>query len=65
MVIRLHPKIEERDVFEFFEERKVMPINDIKIIRDPKSGKSKGVAYVEFGTPECVLKAISLSGSIF
>jgi RNA recognition motif-containing protein len=35
---------------------------DIKLIRDPRTGKSKGVAYVEFESQESVLLAVALSG---
>jgi len=34
---------------------------DIKIIRDQRSGKSKGVAYVEFESQESVLLAVALT----
>ena len=37
----------------------------MRIVRDPRSGRSKGVAYVEFYTPESVLMAMTLTGTKF
>lgn len=34
----------------------------MQIVRDQKSGKSKGVGYVEFYNPESVLMAMTLTG---
>jgi len=38
-------------------------VRDVQIVRDQRSGKSKGVGYVEFYSPESVLLAMALSGS--
>ena len=35
---------------------------DIKVIRDPRTGRSKGAAYVEFESQESVLLAVAMSG---
>jgi RNA-binding protein 39 len=40
----------EKDIYKFFQKHEVGKIRDIRIIRDQRSGKSKGVAYVEFFT---------------
>jgi RNA-binding protein 39 len=40
-------------------------IRDIKIIKDHKSGKSKGVAYVEFFDLTSVEKALGLNEKPF
>ena len=40
-------------------------MRDIRIIRDARNGRSKGIAYVEFYDQDSVLKAISLSGRQF
>jgi len=48
----------------FFNKKKVGKIRDIKLIKDAKNKKSKGVAYVEFYDKESVENAISLTGSI-
>ena len=37
-------------------------MRDVRLIRDQRSNKSKGVAYVEFYTPESVLLAMTLTG---
>eukprot|EP00916_Digyalum_oweni_P027210 GHVL01044615.1.p1 GENE.GHVL01044615.1~~GHVL01044615.1.p1 ORF type:complete len:380 (+),score=87.15 GHVL01044615.1:608-1747(+) len=37
-------------------------VRDIQVVRDQRSGRSKGVAYVEFYTQESVLKALSCTG---
>jgi len=37
-------------------------VRDVRVIRDPKTFKSKGVAYVEFYTPDSILKSMALSG---
>lgn len=52
----------EKDVFNFFVRAGIGRLIDIKIIRDPRTGKSKGVAYVEFESQESVLLAVALSG---
>ncbi len=39
-------KAEERDLFEFFS--KAGPIEDVKIIMDRNTRKSKGFAYIEY-----------------
>jgi len=40
-------------------------VRDIRIIRDARNGRSKGIAYVEFYDQDSVLKAIALSGKNF
>ncbi len=52
----------EKDVFNFFARAGIGRVIDIKIIRDPRTGKSKGVAYSEFESQESVLLAVALSG---
>lgn len=52
----------ERDIYEFFVKANVGKVRDVRIIKDQKTGKSKGVAYVEFYTPESVLLGMALSG---
>lgn len=50
----------EEDVYTFLKEHKVGPVRDIRIIRDASTKKSKGMAYVEFYSPESVQNAIAL-----
>lgn len=61
LILNLNLKATERDVWKFFSE-KAGKVRDIQIIRDSRSGKSKGVGYVEFYSPQSVLQALSLSG---
>lgn len=62
LVLRLHIKANEKDIYSFFSAAAVGKIRDIQLIRDPKTGSGKGVAYVEFYTPDAVLKSMALSG---
>jgi RNA-binding protein 39 len=64
LVVRLHIKATEYDVYKFFSTAGVGKVRDVKIIRDTRTGKSKGVAYVEFYTPDSVLKSMTLSGQM-
>lgn len=52
----------ERDIYTFFAKTGVGKIRDVRLIRDQRSGKSKGISYVEFYTPESVFMAMALSG---
>lgn len=60
--IRVHLNATERDIYGFFVRANVGKVRDVRVIKDQKTGKSKGVAYVEFYTPESVLLAMALSG---
>jgi RNA-binding protein 39 len=64
LVLRLHIKADERDVYEFFNKAGVGKVRDVRIIKDQRTGRSKGVAYVEFYTPDAVLKSMALSGQM-
>lgn len=57
---QIHPKNEEREIFEFFSE--VGKVVDIQLIRDTRTYKSKGLAYVEFEDRRSVPHALALSG---
>jgi len=59
-VYNLNLRAEEHDVFQFF--KLAGPVADIRIIKDRKSGRSKGFAYVEFQERDSVIAALSLSG---
>lgn len=54
--------MKEKDLFNFFAQSNIGRIIDIKVIRDTRTGKSKGVAYIEFESQESVVFATSLSG---
>jgi len=60
--IRVHLNATERDIYSFFSKANVGKVRDVRLIKDQRTGKSKGVAYVEFYTPESVLLAMALSG---
>lgn len=62
LILQLPIKADEHHIYQFFKEGKCGKIRDIRIIKDPRSGKSKGIAYVEFYSQESVVSAISLSG---
>lgn len=61
-VSQIHPKVDERDLFEFFSH--VGRVEDIRLIRDQRTQKSKGLCYVEFSEQESVLKGVALSGQL-
>ena len=63
LVQRIHPRADDFEIFEFFSQ--AGPVKDIRLIRDQRSGKSKGVGYVEFGDVESVMKALALNGIAF
>jgi len=62
LVLRIHLKSKEKDIFDFFAKSNIGRLMDIKIIRDQRSGRSKGVCYVEFENQESVLLAVTLTG---
>eukprot|EP00343_Euplotes_focardii_P007563 CAMPEP_0205819980 /NCGR_PEP_ID=MMETSP0206-20130828/2530_1 /ASSEMBLY_ACC=CAM_ASM_000279 /TAXON_ID=36767 /ORGANISM="Euplotes focardii, Strain TN1" /LENGTH=352 /DNA_ID=CAMNT_0053114213 /DNA_START=130 /DNA_END=1188 /DNA_ORIENTATION=- len=61
-VSQIHPKVDERDLFEFFSL--VGRVEDIRLIRDQRTQKSKGLCYVEFYEKESVHKAVALTGQL-
>lgn len=61
MIVCLHHKADERDVYEFFSQN-AGKVRDVQIIRDARTGRSKGLAYIEFYLQEATLKALALSG---
>jgi len=63
LILNLSIKSQEKEIYEFFNNHNCGKIRDIRVIRDPRSGKSKGVAYVEFYALESVNKAIAQSGN--
>lgn len=53
-------KANANDIYNFLNENKVGSIYDIRLLKDPYSGQSKGMAYVEFFTPESAQNAVAL-----
>jgi RNA-binding protein 39 len=52
--------VDDKDLFDFFSY--VGRVLDIRLIRDQRTSKSKGLAYIEFWERDSVAKAISLNG---
>jgi RNA-binding protein 39 len=61
MVMGLHPTCCDRDVYEFFS-KEAGKVRDLYVVRDSRTGKSRGVAYVEFYLQESILKALACNG---
>jgi len=61
-VTSIHPKIDERDLFEFFSY--VGQVEDIRLIKDQRTNRSKGLAYIEFWEKSSVTTALALSGQL-
>mmetsp|Transcript_70930 Transcript_70930/g.148377 ORF Transcript_70930/g.148377 Transcript_70930/m.148377 type:complete len:175 (+) Transcript_70930:88-612(+) len=61
MVVGLGAKVDERDVFEFFVSS-AGKVRDVQVIRDARTGRCKGVAYVEFQSAEGTVRAMRLNG---
>jgi RNA-binding protein 39 len=55
-------KAEEKDIFQFFA--RAGPVNDIKVITDKNTGRSKGFAYIEFQRREDVINSLALTGQV-
>lgn len=63
MVMGLHPTVGDRDVYEFFS-KEAGKVRDLYVVRDSRTGKSKGVAYVEFYLQESIMKALACNGRL-
>merc|ERR1712066_615531 len=61
MVAGLSIKADERDIFEFFTPI-AGKVRDVQVIRDARTGRSKGVSYVEFASHESMAKALGMNG---
>ena len=61
MVMGLHPSCGDKDVYEFFS-KEAGKVRDLYVVRDPRTGKSRGVAYVEFYLQESIMKALACNG---
>lgn len=53
-------KAMEKEIFQFFI--RAGTLNDIKVITDKSTGRSKGFAYIEFARREDVMTALALTG---
>eukprot|EP00761_Pharyngomonas_kirbyi_P011537 gb/GECH01011562.1/.p1 GENE.gb/GECH01011562.1/~~gb/GECH01011562.1/.p1 ORF type:complete len:485 (+),score=119.61 gb/GECH01011562.1/:1-1455(+) len=61
-VSNLSLRIDDKELQEFFEER-AGSVRDVQVIKDKFSGKSKGVAYVEFAEQDGVQTGLALAGT--
>jgi RNA-binding protein 39 len=59
-VQQIHPKVDDIALLEYFSA--CGEVSDVKIITDPRSGRSKGLAYVEFAAIDSVPIALALTG---
>lgn len=55
----IHPRVTDEDLFDFFSN--CGPVEDIRLIKDPRTGKSKGIAYIEFADIASVIKSQALN----
>ena len=58
--MQLAGAIRPRHLEEFFS--RVGKVRDVRLITDPRTRRSKGVAYVEFRDLACIQAALALSG---
>lgn len=61
-IFHLKPTVREREIYEFFEH--IGRVRDVKLIKDKKSGSSKGFGYVEFSDIPTTKKALGLHGQL-
>ena len=57
-------EVNEKKIFNFFATNDVLPVIDIKLLRDPRTNRSKNCCYVEFDTKDRAKQAINLSGQL-
>lgn len=58
MVMNLNLKADEKDIFDFFSV--VGAINDIKLIVDKNTKRSKGICYVEYQNIQSAMNAVTV-----
>lgn len=59
--MQLSTRLQKGDLLDFFT--KVGRVRDVHLIRDSKSHRSKGIAYIEFYEIESASRALEMSGS--
>lgn len=69
IVTSLSLKANEKDIYGFFNQVDSIDqcgkIRDIRLIRDPRSFRSRGIAYVEFYYPDALANAVLMNGKEF
>ena len=58
----LSTKADERDIYKFFS--KAGTVNDVRIIYDRNTPRSKGMAYIEFADKANITDALALTGQM-
>lgn len=59
-VSAIHPKVKERELFDFFSQ--CGRVEDVRLIKDNKTKRSKGLAYIEFKSADGVATALTRNG---
>jgi len=62
-ISQLVMKTQERDIQRFFRKTVGCKVNDVQLLRDKRTGRHKGCAYVELGRVEDVPRAVEVSGT--
>ena len=57
-------EVNEKKIFNFFASSNILPIIDIKLLRDSRTRRSKSCCYVEFDTKDRARQATNLSGQL-
>jgi RNA-binding protein 39 len=57
-------KAGERELHRYFRKSAGCKVNDVQLLRDKRTGRHKGCAYVELGRVEDVPRAVAVSGKI-
>lgn len=63
-VSQLVMRADERDIRRFFKRKAGCKVNDVILLRDRRTGRHKGCAYVELGRLEDVPKAVEYNSSV-
>ena len=57
-------EVNEKKIFNFFASFDILPIIDIKLLRDSRTRRSKNCCYVEFDSKDRARQAINLTGNL-
>jgi len=63
-VSQLVMRADERDIRRFFKRKAGCKVNDVILLRDRRTGRHKGCAYVELGRLEDVPKAVEYNSTV-
>lgn len=62
LVSQLVMKADDYDIRRYFKRKVGVKVNDVILLRDKRTGRHKGIAYVELGSLEDVDTALEVSG---